>query len=76
MAERLENFDFTEARTKYPWHEWADGSTWRLVHGEDFTNETKVMRSVLYKQAREKGLRVRVHRDGDDLIFRFEKRED
>lgn len=36
MAEVVPNPDWTmQARQIYPWHEWLDGQTWRIVVGED-----------------------------------------
>lgn len=61
MADRIEHFPAEQRppTRRYPWEEWADGSVWRLVRGEDFDQEVDDFRNRLYPQAKRRGMKVR-----------------
>lgn len=65
MATKLDTFPITPRRTQrsYPWDDWTDGGTWRLVRGEDFDQEVEAFRNKLYTQATKRGLKVRTHKE-------------
>ena len=72
MAEVLGDFQFSRGRHKaYPWDEWADGRTWRVVHGTDFTISPMIFRNSVYVAARSRGMRARVSVKGDAVVFQF-----
>lgn len=58
---------------KYPWSEWADGSAWRIVRGEDYDVPTASMARAIYSHAERFGRTVRVQtlRDHDGVEFQF-----
>jgi hypothetical protein len=55
----------------YPWGEWADGSVWRIVRGEDFRIPAESMCSALRARAARSGRRVVTRVDGDAIDFQF-----
>lgn len=61
MADRIEHFPKEERpqARRYPWREWADGSPWRLVRGEDYDQETDQFRNRFFSKAKQLGLKVR-----------------
>ena len=61
MADRIEHFPAEQRppTRRYPWHEWADGSVWKLVRGEDFDQEVDQFRNRLYPQAARRNMKVR-----------------
>lgn len=61
MADRIEHFPAEQRppTRRYPWHEWTDGSVWRLVRGEDFDQEVDQFRNRLYPQAARRSMKVR-----------------
>lgn len=44
---------------RYPWHEWFNGSTWLLLHGEDFDLDPEDMQRYVLEIARENDLKVK-----------------
>jgi hypothetical protein len=76
MAERVDSSLLTSTRNKhdYPWDDWLDGSTWKVVKGVDFTVPVSSMRSECYIQAAKRKGKALTHatKTGDGLIFRFE----
>lgn len=90
MANRTEGHTFIRRpRTRYPWHEWADGTQWQIYKNEDYRIPTANMQVSLHGYAKAHGLKVRsnsfservpdpetgwmVQREG--LIFQFEVKE-
>jgi hypothetical protein len=78
MARRLDTFPgHPQARgqRKYPWDEWADGSTWEIRRGEDYDVATENMRVNLHMKADSLLRKVRTRKFNDDrgegLIFQF-----
>jgi hypothetical protein len=61
MADRIQDFPAEERppTRRYPWKEWADGSVWRLVRGEDFDQLTDQFRNRFFSKAKQLGLKVR-----------------
>lgn len=71
MAQKLDEFPGGPGKSKYPWHEWLDGSPWLLTHGEDYFTNTASFRATASRAAREEGkqLRTRLVKDkGQDAI--------
>jgi len=61
MAERLpEGTDLRDrarwSNPRYPWHEWADGTAWRIRQGEDFDSSPEQFRRTIYSYASRMGL--------------------
>lgn len=73
MAKRVDNIDFTtHARTKYPWAEWCDGSTWQIEEKEDFNCSVASMKGHLYSHAFKSDLKVNVRQVNETtLVFKF-----
>lgn len=75
MARKLASFEEggyrSTSRSKYPWHEWEDGSIWEIEHGVDFQVELKDMASGIYMRAKNIGKKVTVHRLPNKLAFQF-----
>lgn len=76
MAQILDSFPAIPHKTKYPYDEWFDGKVRRLLHGEDFTVAPQSIRSLLYAQAKQRGMPLKVTIDGDDVIVQAEPRVD
>ncbi|WP_225075223.1 hypothetical protein [Streptomyces sp. CoT10] len=86
MAERVAP-DYLDAwidgpATEFPFHIWADGSTWRIREGEDFNCPPAAFMAAANMHAALMELKVVAVRvpqeEGRDaiIIFRFEKPED
>ena len=59
MAERVTDFPTPPRQTRrYPWAEWTDGSTWRLVRGVDFDAPVDNFRDRLFSVAKRRNLKV------------------
>jgi hypothetical protein len=73
MAIRVDNVDFKRhSRAKYNWTEWADGSTWQIQYGEDFSCSTASMKGHIYSHAFKNDKKVRVRQiDDQTLAFQF-----
>lgn len=75
MAERIDTFSKpprTGGRPAlYPWPEWMDGSTWRIVQGEDFKVPATSMAQTIRVTAWRRGVPVRVFVHGDSVEFQF-----
>ena len=83
MAEKLHFFDFSPFRptgrpAKYPWHDWSDGSIWRITRGVDYDVPTRSMQATLFAYAGRQRLSVRTRQvtlEGREaLVFRFSPR--
>ena len=66
MAKKLDSFPSAQRRSKYPWHEWLDGGTWALRHGEDYKTGSESMRATTVKAAQAAGKSVRTQISKDD----------
>ena len=64
--ETLESFDFSSARSQYPWSEWTDG---RIVRHE--TDKAKSFRTALYNKAKKLHKHVHVNVKGNRVTFQF-----
>lgn len=52
MARRKHNHEFRRAnRRRYPWKQWADGSTWEIVEGVDFDCDPQSLITYMYHKA-------------------------
>jgi hypothetical protein len=77
MGQRLEAFPGEPSRgqRRYPWGEWADGSTWEIRRGEDYDVATENMRVNLHMKADSLSAKVRTRKfddsQGEGLIFQF-----
>lgn len=75
MAEKIETLSRNRKgpQPKYPWNEWANGSAWRIVRGEDYEVLTPSMARAIYSHAERYGLDVEVKLllTADALEFRF-----
>lgn len=60
MAERLTEWPQQARKSKYPWHEWLDGSVWRLRRGEgeDFKVSIASFRAAASRAAKERNKSV------------------
>ena len=57
------------------WQKLLDGRQYRLIRGEDFANDTAVVRAAAYVAAKRAGMRVITRKAGDDLIVQFFKKQ-
>lgn len=75
MAEVLEGHDFRSGHgnSKYPWAEWADGQTRRIVRGQDFDVEAKVMQGQIKVRGSKEGRRTATNVQGDEVVFAFQR---
>lgn len=62
------------ARPYYPWHQWADGSRWTLVWGEDYFVTHKAFQSAVYAHAKAHGLIATTHLIDDGMVIQFVRR--
>lgn len=71
MAKQLESYKFVADRRRvYDWDNWFNGKPWMLVLGTDFKCAQKSMTSGIYREARQRGLAVRIDRlDSGDLVI-------
>jgi hypothetical protein len=82
MGRRLDAFPGEPSRgqRRYPWGEWADGSTWEIRRGEDYDVATENMRVNLHMKADSLSAKVRTRKfddgQGEGLIFQFFDREE
>ena len=54
--------------TRYPVEEWADGRTWTLKRGVDFTTNVNTARSVVADAGRRAGIRFTTSVRDDDTL--------
>jgi hypothetical protein len=52
----------------YPWHDWLDGSVWKLKRGEDFAVEVRSFMSAANTAARNRGQGLSRRIQGD-VVF-------
>jgi hypothetical protein len=57
---------------RFEWDKWADGQTWRLEHGVDFTSTIKSFRALMYRTYKAKGLKVRSVVDNTENTITFQ----
>lgn len=82
MGRRLEQFPGggLQAKRRYPWADWTDGSVWQIRSGEDYAVATENMRVNLHIKAESLARKVRTRKffdeQGEGLIFQFEKSEE
>lgn len=82
MAEKVATYEFTGPGRRinhaYPWEQWADGSAWRAIAGEDFPGKAESFRATLYRVASKLDLTVRTEierdKDGNGVAVVFEFR--
>ena len=66
MGEQVTDFDWSTAKgrkSRYPWDQWFNGETWKLVQGEDFKVDCKSFRDQAYGRSYYKRHKVRVSID-------------
>jgi hypothetical protein len=72
VATKLNDFPSRKRRSKYPWAEWLDGSTWKLRRGEDFQTTGESMRATAVKAAQAAGKNIRTQvttdQDGTEVL--------
>lgn len=76
MAERL--VEMPERKGTYPWHDWSDGSVWKITRGEDFSAKLESMRTQLYGRARDMGKVLEladIDKKAGTIIFRMKDKE-
>lgn len=56
---------------KYPWHQWCDGSWWRIERGVDYDIPTTDMHAGINKRATRHEWGVEVVQRRDVVVFRF-----
>lgn len=61
MAIELTEYEFvTQGRPhRYDWKSWANGKTWKLTKGTDFTVSAQGMRGNIYSYAKANNLKAR-----------------
>jgi hypothetical protein len=75
MAEKIDTPP--RRRTRYPWHEWTDGSTWRIKQGEDYDISDLQMQGSLHMRARNNNLTVQTASPEAGVIeFQFKRSGD
>ena len=62
--------DSARGNYRYPWDEWLDGQTWRLVRGEDFTTQINSFRSTAIIRAKARGVKLKTVVDGEAVYLR------
>ena len=67
--------EFGQGNAKYPWKDWSDGSTWLAKKGEDFKIKISSFDQSLRNKASTLGMKVRVNKDGNSVIFQFYKED-
>lgn len=68
--EIIENYTFTRSyRTDYPWTEWMDGEPRKATRGIDFNCKPESFQTLLYREAKARGLKVHVKREDNAVIF-------
>lgn len=60
-----------DARRKYPWQLWTNGSWWEAEQGDDYTTTHEAFRSNLYSHARRHGLSVHTKTADNGIAFQF-----
>jgi hypothetical protein len=65
VADRVKEWPTTPRLTRYPWHEWMDGSLWRLEHGVDFEGSFKNMRATIATHAKRHDIAVKTKVERD-----------
>lgn len=75
MAVELEPTEqYVSAPRHYPWSDWMNGRPWRLTMDYpdkpgDFVSEPSTFRTYIYTVARDRGLKVVINIDGDDILL-------
>ncbi|WP_437052378.1 hypothetical protein [Streptomyces sp. enrichment culture] len=79
MAERITPAEVTFRRrgapSRYPWHQWTDGSMWRLRQGIDYHLTTKDFRPIVHNTARHHGLKVHTRETDHGLVVTLSQEE-
>lgn len=75
MAEVLDSHDFRSGHGNalYPWEEWQDGQTRRIVRGEDFQVDPKVMQGQIKVRGSKVGRKTATNVQGDAVVFAFQR---
>lgn len=78
MARRVKAFKNAAGEgtpRRYPWAEWADGSIWEILQGEDYDVPTENMRVNLHERGKRYAQVVRTEKfsdqRGEGLRFQF-----
>lgn len=78
MAKRLSSPPARRTYSRYPWHEWTDGSWWQITRGEDFTISILAMKAQLYGRAastctrdQRRLVEIITPEEPDTIAFRF-----
>ena len=71
-TEILDDFDFNHRtgprQSKYPWATWFDGKPRKMVKGKNFHIPVENFRTLIYVNARERGLSVQTRILNEDTI--------
>lgn len=73
MATPVPDYKFTETRGAtaiYPWDQWLDGQSWRLVRKVDFFITLSSMKNYIYIMARKRGLKAKIAVEGDVIYMK------
>lgn len=80
---RTVDYTVDKKRARYPWSEWADGSNWLVVGGEDYHVSSASFRRVLNAHATAYGMTVDIeyfdvfpedlNDHGEGFVFRFNR---
>lgn len=73
MASKMnEKPDFVQ-RTRYPWHEWADGDVWLIERETDYVVSDKSFQVCAAAYARNNGFILRSKKHPQGLVVQFVK---
>lgn len=59
----------TKTTAKYPWDSWLDGNQWELSNLKDFDLAPESFRTMAYRAAKARGVRVRIYRESGSEFF-------
>lgn len=78
MAEVLESYSFSgiHGNAKYPWSAWTNGETWRIVQGEDFDVEPRVMQGQIKVRGGKESKKTATRVESNAVIFTFQRSDE
>lgn len=76
MAKKLDEFPRQSRNSKYDWDTWLNGEVWELTRGEDFDIGMASFRSVAFREARLRKVKLRTTVRGGKFILQAKKESD
>lgn len=74
MAQQMDDEFPLKKRGKYDWDNWADGTTWLIERGKDYSVSDSAFQAAAYQAARRRGLELRTAVHGDGVVVEFSPR--